>query len=429
MTSNRLSVLATTAAAAMSTLLGACASGPDTTVPDMLASRPDQFAAVRRQAETFRLQLLISEVVPGKDGTARLRRHTYRTDAEYFYPASSIKLCAAVAAVQMIEAIDNGMTLDTPLVISPLHPGEPAQQADPSNLDDGAFTVGHEIRKLFLVSDNEAFNRLYDLVGHEGLNLAMTNGAGLSSVVINHRLSSARSAEDNLRTPRVELVGVGEIEPRISTLGPLTNKCARGLSVGDGYIAGGEVRTSPMDFTHRNGVSLRDLQDLLVMVVRPDIDIGKPSLSLSTEHREFLLQAMSMYPRDCTNPRYSAAEFPDDYGKFLLPGLERVCVRSDLRIYNKVGQAYGFTVENAYIVNAQTDREVFVTAVIYTNRDGILNDDRYEYESIALPFMADLGEAVARRFLAGPHRAGQLPHGDQGGPPRLHAEDVAGADR
>ena len=67
-----------------------------------------------------------------------------------------------------------------------------------------------------------------------------------------------------------------------------------------------------------------------------------------------------------------------------------------IRIYNKIGQAYGFTTENAYVVDTATDRSFFLAATIYTNDDGVLNDDQYEYATVAEPFMADLGEAVVR---------------------------------
>jgi hypothetical protein len=43
-----------------------------------------------------------------------------------------------------------------------------------------------------------------------------------------------------------------------------------------------------------------------------------------------------------------------------------------------------------------------VTVTIYTNADGILNDDQYEYATVAEPFLADLGEWVARRWLQDP---------------------------
>jgi hypothetical protein len=46
-----------------------------------------------------------------------------------------------------------------------------------------------------------------------------------------------------------------------------------------------------------------------------------------------------------------------------------------------------------------TEREFFMTVAMYVNSDGVLNDDRYEYETIGLPLMADLGEAAARRLL------------------------------
>ncbi len=138
------------------------------------------------------------------------------------------------------------------------------------------------------------------------------------------------------------------------------------------------------------------LQRGLCMVVRPDVDCGGPGFALTDEDRALLLEAMSQLPRESANPAYDPAEYPDDYGKFLLPGLERVVEKDRLRISNKIGQAYGFTTENAWVVDRDTGRGFFLAATLYTNADGVLNDDNYEYETVALPFMADLGEAAGR---------------------------------
>ena len=43
-------------------------------------------------------------------------------------------------------------------------------------------------------------------------------------------------------------------------------------------------------------------------------------------------------------------------------------------------------------------RQFFLTATIYTNADGILNDDKYEYATVALPFYTALGEALGYWF-------------------------------
>ena len=150
-----------------------------------------------------------------------------------------------------------------------------------------------------------------------------------------------------------------------------------------------------MDFGPKNHVSLVDLQRGLCAVVRPDVDCGA-RFELSDEDRAFLRGVLGELPRESANPVYDPREYPDDYVKFLLPGVARVA--GGARIYNKIGMAYGFTTENAYIAEriGSSDRGFFLAATLYTNRDGVLNDDNYEYEEVALPFMADLAEAVTR---------------------------------
>ena len=86
--------------------------------------------------------------------------------------------------------------------------------------------------------------------------------------------------------------------------------------------------------------------------------------------------------------------------KFLFPGLDRVAPRGAFTIYNKVGLAYGFMIENAYVVHEPSGRSLFVTAAIYANPNATLNDNIYGYETTSLPFLADLGEAIGRHLLA-----------------------------
>ena len=390
--------------------LASCAMGVrDMELPTLMGAASPTAGAVLGAPEQFRVQVLVSEVSNGTEGRTRLVRNGYRVDAEYFYPASAIKLCAAVAALRKIEDArerhGGGDLLDATMVIGPLSASETAQAADESNLDGGRITVGHEIRKLALVSDNQAFNRLYDLVGHEELNARM-HALGLGSAVINHRLSETRpiadqraTAEVRLRTPDGRAITI----PAQAGTGTYTNAERPGLLVGNGHKRGDELVGEPMDFTGRNGISLVDLQDLLVKVARPDIQLRTPGLRLSDEHREWLLRAMTEYPRESRNPVYPEAEYPDEFCKFLLPGVRRVLPSAvpgeRVEITGKIGQAYGFTIENSYLVNPASGRAVFVTAVIYTNADGILNDDTYEYATVAEPFLADLGELVARRWL------------------------------
>jgi len=378
---------------------------PSPPLDSILSSDP----ALRRDLATAgerRIQVVLGWIDESAPGRPVLRQAGFRAGAEYFYPASSIKLFAAIAALERIEQLraETGLdlTLDTPLVYHPLFEGETREEEDPAHLANGKITLRHEIRKLFLVSDNESFNKLYELTGPDGLAASLAR-AGLDSARIVHRLSELRSADENLRSPRIDLVGDGfihEIPERTAAPQPSPQPLP-GLEVGSAYLSGDRKIAGPMDFSAKNRFPLADLQRGLCKLVRPDVDCGPGgSFELTAAHRAFLLDVMSRYPSESTDPVFDAADYPDDWGKLLLPGLERVVPRERFRIHNKTGSAYGFSTENAWIRDLSTGRSFFLAATIYTNRDGVLNDDRYEYATEALPFLARLGEAAARWFWA-----------------------------
>lgn len=372
---------------------------------DILASHPG-LRAVAADAEAHRLQIVLGLVEEGPGGRPVLVQHGLRLDAEYFYPASTVKLFAAVAALERLAELrrETGLPLDldTPLVVHPLFADEELEDTDPSNLAGGRITVRHELRKLFLVSDNRAFNRLYELVGQDRLAASLAR-AGLDRARIVHRLDEARSEEENRRFPRIDLVGAGFVHtlpPRQSPPLPPAPPVP-GLTAGHAHFAGGELVPEPFDFSGKNRFPLAELQRGLCMVLRPDVDCGGPGFALSPADREVLREAMRQLPRESPNPLYDPAEVPDAYVKFVLPGLRRVIPADRLEVYDKTGQAYGFTTENAWIVDRATGRGFFLAATLYTNADGVLNDDRYEYVEVAEPFLADFGEAVARRLWGG----------------------------
>ncbi len=354
-----------------------------------------------REAEKHRVQIVIGLIENGEGGKPVLRQVTWRAGAEYFYPASSVKLFAAVAALERLHQLraEKGIPVgvDTRLVYHPLFAGEKLEESDPTNREGGAITVRHLLRKLFLVSDNEAFNKLYELVGQDGLAASLAH-AGLTDARLVHRLDEVRSPEENRRAPRIDFVGAGfshSIPERTAPEMPAPPPIP-GILVGEGYLSGGQKVRQPMDFSSKNRLSLIELQKGLCKVLRPEVDCGAGgNFELDEEDRKILREVMAQYPRESQNPVYSAADYPDDSGKFLLPGLERKIPKENLRISNKFGQAYGFSTENALVENTATGKAIFFAATIYTNEDGILNDDQYEYAKVARPFYAALGESLA----------------------------------
>ena len=109
-----------------------------------------------------------------------------------------------------------------------------------------------------------------------------------------------------------------------------------------------------------------------------------------------MLKYMSQLPTESTFPPYSAdsASYWPAYCKFLLFGAEKEPWPKNIRVFNKTGDAYGQMLDVAYIVDYDKKIEFFLSAVIYCNEDGILNDDKYDYNKLGLPFMKHLGEVI-----------------------------------
>lgn len=65
-----------------------------------------------------------------------------------------------------------------------------------------------------------------------------------------------------------------------------------------------------------------------------------------------------------------------------------------IRVFNKVGWAYGFLTDVSYVIDVKNNLEYMLSATIYVNSDEVLNDSKYDYEEIGQPFMKQLGESI-----------------------------------
>jgi len=59
-------------------------------------------------------------------------------------------------------------------------------------------------------------------------------------------------------------------------------------------------------------------------------------------------------------------------------------------------------IDAAYLVDFEKNIEFMLSAVIYCNSDGVLNDDKYDYDSVGLPFMKNLGRLIYDHELKRP---------------------------
>jgi hypothetical protein len=87
-----------------------------------------------------------------------------------------------------------------------------------------------------------------------------------------------------------------------------------------------------------------------------------------------------------------------------LYGADKSRSEPQIRIFNKIGQAYGYLTDVAYVADLKNDIEFMLTATIHCNSDGIYNDDKYDYEKVGLPFLKNLGRVIYEHELKRPRK-------------------------
>ena len=78
-------------------------------------------------------------------------------------------------------------------------------------------------------------------------------------------------------------------------------------------------------------------------------------------------------------------------------------IPNHIKMYNKVGYAYGTLTDCAYIKDEKNEVDFMLTATILVNENGIFNDNEYEYDEVGIPFLAQLGREIYNYELARKH--------------------------
>lgn len=339
-------------------------------------AQPQLFTAIRQHPEVFRLQIEFAYQQRG-----RWLQESFRRDAEWNAPASMVKLPMAIFAL---------------LRLAQLHLPRSAQLRvlDAPDCADGVTlrapeSVERVLERLLIVSDNSAFNRLYDFVGGERLP-SMLRRFGLPNARLQARLGAClpeqnrRSSQARLSDHRGALLwekAGASVDLRAPELGPPPRV---GMAHKDWA---GTLHSGPRDFSLSNHWRLADMHALSLAIagVQPH-----PLWSaLSADDQAFLRTTLGTLPREAG---FAEAEFPDRWGKFLYAGDLAGRFPADLHIVNKIGQAYGFLNDSAWIQRG--DRQCVLSVSIYVNADGVVNDDLYEYADIGIPFLAELGRQL-----------------------------------
>ena len=362
----------------------------------LMQQKPAQFGKILANPNEYRLQILYTQINRDKNNVPHFKEYSYRLNPkEYFYPASTVKVPLAFLALEKINNLKmKGLTKSTLMVYDSVADRQEPIYNNPYSIN-GTQNIEQAVKEIFLVSDNNAANRLFEFVTPHTVHEQLA-AKGYKDVYIRNRLELGRTAKENRSTQAIDFYNEqGKViyhQPAAFNKDSLPYYNA---FIGNGYLNNQDsLIKGPLDFSEKNRIYLSDLTHILKSVLFFDQTPSSQRFNLTTEDRKFLLHYMHTLPNESQYPTYDTANYWPGYCKFLYTGSEKGPFPSNIKIFNKVGDAYGFLLDIAYVMDPEKKIEFMLSAVIYCNSDGIINDSMYDYDSVGYPFYKNLGQLI-----------------------------------
>ena len=349
----------------------------------------------------YRYQIIYTQIDRDKNGIPTFKNHYLNVDpTQYFNPASMVKMPLAFLSLEKLHEMKiAGVDKNTRMSFDSSYERQVAMSRDSSS-ESGFPTIAHFIKRAFLISENDPYNRMYQFLGQREINSRLKT-KGYSSVRITRQFMGY-TEEQNRHTNGIKFLNKkGEI---IHQQEPGFNADSfhfpSPVLIGKAHMNRNDsLVQSPFDFTRHNNISLEDMQQMLQAVVFPESVDQKKRFNISNADRLFLLQYLSQYPSETNYPKYDEKIFHDSYVKFFFyDSTHRM--PDHIRVFNKVGWAYGFLTDVSYVIDTINNIDYMLSATVYVNSDGIVNDSKYDEETIGFPFLRSIGHSFYQYDLS-----------------------------
>ena len=356
--------------------------------------------AVLSQPEIYRYQVIYTQIDRDKNNNPSFKNYYHNYDSlQYFNPASTVKMPLAFLSLEKLNTLKKTeVNKFTPMQFDSAYSRQTILYKD-STSENGLPSIAQFIRKAFLISDNDAYNRMYEFVGQQTINRRL-HEMGYPDLRITRRFMRMNADENRHSNPIRFIKNDGALiyhQPMTFNTDSFDfshiNKLGRAhLNADDSLI------NVPIDFTTANNVTVYHLQQMLQAVLFPQSVPAKQRFNLTNDDLDFLYRFLSQYPSETQYPKYDTSVYYDSYVKFFFQKGGHA-MPEPIRVFNKVGWAYGCLTDVSYIVDFKNKIEFMLTATIYVNSDGVLNDNKYDYETIGWPFLYKLGQTIYKYDL------------------------------
>lgn len=350
--------------------------------------------AVLANPATFRYQIIYTQINRDKNGTPRFTNYKLNVDPnQYFNPASMVKMPLAFLSLEKLHELNKkDINKYTTILFDSNYQRQVSMYADSSSKNKKP-SIANFIKRAFLISENDPYNRMYQFVGQGDINRKLQQkGYGSTRIT---RQFMGYTEDQNRHTNGIRFVD--ENNNLLFQQAPQYNtdsfQFGAPILIGNAHWnSNDELIQGPFDFTKHNNISLEDMQKMLQAIIFPTSLPAKSRFNISEEDRLFLLQFLSQYPSETNYPKYDTKHFYDSYVKFFFQDSTHGMPKN-IRVFNKVGWAYGFLTDVSYVLDTVNNIDYMLSATVYVNSDGVVNDSKYDEATVGFPYLKQIGNA------------------------------------
>ena len=342
----------------------------------------------------FRYQIIYTQINRDKMGVPHFTNYKLNVDPnQYFNPASMVKMPLAFLSLEKLHELNKkDINKYTTILFDSNYQRQVAMYADSSSKNKKP-SIAHFIKRAFLISENDPYNRMYQFVGQGDINRKL-HQKGYSTTRITRQFMGY-TEDQNRHTNGIRFVDdnnnlLFQQAPQYNTD---SFQFGAPILIGNAHWnSNDELIQGPFDFTKHNNISLEDMQKMLQAIIFPASLPAKSRFNISEEDRLFLLQFLSQYPSETNYPKYDTEHFYDSYVKFFFQDSTHR-MPNNIRVFNKVGWAYGFLTDVSYVLDTVNNIDYMLSATVYVNSDGVVNDSKYDEATVGFPYLKQIGNA------------------------------------
>ena len=259
---------------------------------------------VLAQPQTYRCQIIYTQINRNTKNIPTFKHYFFNHDPQlYFNPASMVKLPLALVSLEKLNTLKaKGIDKYTTLQFDSSFKGQQPLQED-TTAPGNKPTIGHFIKRAFLISENDPYNRMYQFVGQQNINRQL-HQKGYKDVRITRQFAPF-TTEQNRHTPAIRFLKkdgslLYQQPPAYNTD---TFDFSRLIKLGKAhYNREDSLVNEPFDFTMHNNLPLQAIQQMLQSVLFSQSVSGGQRFNLNSEDYQFLYQYLSQYPSETDYP-------------------------------------------------------------------------------------------------------------------------------